>query len=151
MVGYLSYQSQKERSQLENQLQNVEKKYPDITREDGRLVFLSQNCMGCHTLKEEETWFKTHNAPDLSAQRMRTKTSWLIDYLKNTSTIRPYGYFPGTGSRMPNYNLSDTEIDTLISWLGQMKMKTKLEPVSVFQTQKAARLLNDNLACLGCH
>ena len=151
MVGYLSYQSQKERSQLENQLQNVEKKYPDITREDGRLVFLSQNCIGCHTLKEEETWFKTHNAPDLSAQRMRTKTSWLIDYLKNTSTIRPYGYFPGTGSRMPNYNLSDTEIDTLISWLGQMKMKTKLEPVSVFQTQKAERLLNDNLACLGCH
>ena len=64
MVGYLSYQSQKERSQLENQLQNVGEKYPDITREDGRLVFLSQNCMGCHTLKEEETWFKTHNAPD---------------------------------------------------------------------------------------
>ena len=26
----------------------------------------------------------------------------------------------------PNTNLSDTEIDTLVSWLGQMKMKTKL-------------------------
>ena len=151
MVGYLSYKGEKQRSQLEKQLQNIEKKYPDISKDDGRLVFLSQNCIGCHTLKGENTWFKDHNAPDLSAQRMRTKTSWLIDYLKNTYAIRPHGYFPGTGSRMPNYNLSDTEIDTLVSWLGQMKMKTKLEPVSVFQSQKAERLLNDNLACLGCH
>tara|TARA_B100001245_G_C22894619_1_gene431758 strand:+ start:6086 stop:7606 length:1521 start_codon:yes stop_codon:yes gene_type:complete len=151
MVGYLSYKGQKQRSQLERQLQNVEKKYPNMTKDDGKLVFLSQNCMGCHTLKGEETWFKAHNAPDLSAQKMRTKTSWLIDYLENTNAIRPHGYFPGTGSRMPNYNLTDTEIDTLISWLGQMKMKTKLAPVSVFQTQKAERLLNDNLGCLGCH
>ena len=55
----------------------------------------------------EKNWFVSHNAPDLSAQKMRTKTSWLIDYLRNTPASRPHGYFPGTGSRMPNYYLTD--------------------------------------------
>jgi len=35
--------------------------------------------------------------------------------------------------------------------LGQTTMKTKLESISAFQSQKVEKLLNDNLACLGCH
>ncbi len=151
IVGFLSYKAQSKRSQLEKQLQNVEKKYPNITHNEGKLIFLSQNCLGCHTMSGEKNWFVSHNAPDLSAQKMRTKTSWLIDYLKSTPAIRPHGYFPGTGSRMPNYDLTDLEIDTLKSWLGQTTMKTKLESISAFQSQKVEKLLNDNLACLGCH
>ena len=67
-------------------------------------------------MEGEITWFAEHNAPNIAIQKMRTKDSWLYTYLKEPHPIRPNGYYPGTGSRMPNYNLSQDEVDKILNW-----------------------------------
>ncbi|GIS36242.1 MAG: hypothetical protein Ct9H90mP7_2500 [Candidatus Neomarinimicrobiota bacterium] len=81
------------------------------------MFILSQN-------GKRKTWFEEHNAPDLSGQKMRTKRSWLISYLKDPKPIRPNGYFPGTGSRMPAFDHTDQEVDLLVSKLGSNSQTT---------------------------
>ena len=151
MVGYLMEKGKTKLYELEKNYTAVKKSNPKITPDMGRDIFLSQNCMACHVIEDEASWFETHNGPDLSAQKMRTQPAWLKQYLKETQAIRPNGYFPGTGSRMPNFNLSETEVKTLTDWLGTATLKTKLQPISTFQSRKVKRLLNDFLSCLGCH
>ena len=151
LVSYLMEKGKTKLYELEKNYTAVKKSNPKITPDMGRDIFLSQNCMACHLIEDEASWFETHNGPDLSAQKMRTQPAWLKQYLKETQAIRPNGYFPGTGSRMPNYNLSETEVKTLTDWLGTATLKTKLQPISSFQSRKVKRLLNDFLSCLGCH
>ena len=151
IVGYLNDLDRPNLDKLNLNYKKVSKKNTLVTAEMGQSIFLSQNCMACHTMDGEEAWFVNHNAPDLSAQKMKTKKEWLLNYLKEPSAIRPNGYFPGTGSRMPNFNLSQNEIENIMKWLGSATLKTKLEPISAFQSRKVERLLNDFLPCLGCH
>ena len=101
-------------------------------------------------MKNETPWFK-QNAPDLTAQGMRTQPGWLKKYLDKPTPIRPYGYFPGTGSRMPDYHLTESEVLELSKWLGTVKLKTVVQPISAFQSKKVEKLMDDFLSCLGCH
>lgn len=151
MVGYLVGNAKNDLKKLQKKLNQASSILPDISVEMGKNIFLSQNCQSCHKMNGEENWFTAHNAPNLNAQKMRTKKEWLISYLKLPTPLRPNGYFPGTGSRMPNYDLTESEINNISSWLGESKLKTKLEPLSKFQTIKVEKLLNDYLPCLGCH
>ena len=141
-----------------SELKGLNKKYkkalqsfPKTTIEQGRNIFLSQNCISCHEMQDENSWFTKHNAPDLSAQKLRTKSPWLISYLQSPTPIRPNGFYPGTGSRMPDYNLKKDEINTIMSWFNDFVLNTTLKPLSNFQIQKAENLLENNLSCLGCH
>ena len=52
---------------------------------------------------------------------------------------------------MPNYNLSQDEVNKILSWFKTYALKTSLQPISNFQIDKVENLLNDNLSCLGCH
>ena len=151
IVGYLNNLDKPNLKKLNSNYKKVSKVNAIVTAEMGQNIFLSQNCISCHKMDSEESWFINHNAPDLSAQKMKTKTEWLLSYLNEPSPIRPNGYFPGTGSRMPNFNLSQNEIEKIMKWLGSASLKTKLEPISAFQSRKVERLLNDYLPCLGCH
>ena len=151
MIGFFSSKANKKIIKLENQLNKAKKEFPEISEKNGQDIFLSQNCQACHTMNGEDNWFISHNAPDLTAQKMKTKSIWLMNYLKNTQPIRPHGYFPGTGSRMPNYNLTKGEIEKIHSWLGEANLKTRFESISLFQAQKVKTLLNDSYSCLGCH
>ena len=151
IVGYLKDLDGPSLDKLNSHYKKVSKENSTITLEMGQNIFLSQNCMACHNMETEESWFFSHNAPDLSAQKMKTKPDWLKKYLYQPSPIRPNGYFPGTGSRMPNFNLSENEVEEISQWLGSASLKTKLKPISAFQTRKVERLLNDFLPCLGCH
>jgi mono/diheme cytochrome c family protein len=151
MVRYLLDLSDTNFKVLDQKFDRVKRAYPNITKEMGRDIYASQNCSACHSMDEEERWFETHNAPNLTHQRMKTPSSWLVRFLKEPSPVRPNGFFPGTGSRMPNFNLTEAEIGILSDWLGGATSKTKLNPISAFQTKKVERLLTDYLPCLGCH
>ena len=140
IVGYLNDLDSPNLDKLNSNYKKVSKENSTVTSEMGQNIFLSQNCMACHNMDTEEAWFVTHNAPDLSAQKMKTKPEWLLNYLNEPFPIRPNGYFPGTGSRMPNFNLSQNEIENIQKWLGTASLKTKLEPISAFQTRKVERL-----------
>ncbi|MBT3479480.1 MAG: c-type cytochrome [Candidatus Marinimicrobia bacterium] len=151
IVGYLGNIGEIRGKTLNQKLNTAIKENASVTSRMGRDIFLSQNCQACHDMTGENNWFENHNAPDLTHQRMKTPSGWLLQYLKNPSPIRPNGYFPGTGSRMPNYNLSELEVEVLGDWLGGAISKTKLLKISDFQSDKVERLLNDFLPCLGCH
>jgi len=151
IVSFLHRTSTDKRQGLEAEFRKVQKGNPHVTAEMGRNVFLSQNCQACHRMDDEKPWFQKSNATDLTAQRMRTKKTWLNDYLKKPSAIRPFGYVPGTGSRMPDYHLTDSEVLELSGWLGAATLKTKLTSISTFQSNKTENLLRDFLPCLGCH
>ncbi len=151
MIGFLSHISKDKMIELERELNKSKQKYPKISKKNGKNIFLSQNCQACHKMNGEENWFVSHNAPDLTAQKMKTKPIWLMNYLQSTPPIRPNGYFPGTGSRMPNYNLTKVEIEKIYTWLGKGNLKTKFKTISPFQSQKVKKLLNDHYSCLGCH
>ncbi len=150
MVSYLLEIGTEKHNELDVRYTKVKQTYPNITAEMGRSIFLSQNCQSCHEMTNEIPWYQT-NAPDLTAQRMRTKKGWLTHYLKSPTAIRPFGYLPGTGSRMPDFQLTDSEVEELSKWLGEAKLKTVLEPISAFQSRKVERLFNDFLPCIGCH
>lgn len=151
MVGYLNEIAADKKASLERNLTSAQKAHPTVTAKIGRDIFLSQNCQACHTMSGEDNWFDTHNGPNLTHQRMKTPSAWLAQYLKETHAIRPNGFFPGTGSRMPNFDLTSSEIDILSNWMGGAVSKTKLPDISDFQSNKVERLLNDFLPCLGCH
>ena len=151
MSSYLEKLGNEKLKKLDKELSKVQKKFPEISSADGRKIFLSQNCISCHTMDSETSWFSSHNAPDLSGQALRTKKEWLLSYLQNPKPIRPNGYFPGTGSRMPNYSLDEEEVDSIIEWIGDFSQKTVIKEISNFQTSKVTNLLNNQLSCLGCH
>ena len=137
--------------ELDRNFNKAQKMFSNINIENGKKIFQSQNCSSCHKMENEKTWFEEHNAPDLSGQKMRTKRSWLISYLKDPKPIRPNGYFPGTGSRMPAFDHTDQEVDLLVSKLGSDSQTTTLAPLSEFQANKVENLLTNHLSCLGCH
>lgn len=151
MIGYLNGLAEEKNEFLNQKLNSAIKTFPLASSQIGELIFLSQNCQSCHTMNGEINWFKNHNAPNLTHQRMKTPSKWLDQYLENPSPIRPHGYFPGTGSRMPNFDLNNHEVKILSEWIGGATSKTKLSDISEFQSNKVKRLLDEYFPCLGCH
>ena len=151
MTQYIYNKGNDRLNQLDRKLRLARNKFSNITSENGRQIFLSQNCISCHAMEDEIAWYSDHNAPDLSGQVMRTKKQWLLSYLEEPKPIRPNGYFPGTGSRMPNYNLNSNEINSIIQWIGSFPQKTTIDEISNFQSNKIYNLLENELSCLGCH
>ena len=72
----------------------------------GRKLMSENNCVGCHKIEGyEKQW-----VPHLDGIGTKVNRQWLVSWLKN-----PKGYFPGT--HMPNFLLSDQEIDNLADFL----------------------------------
>ena len=150
MVAYLYEISKTKREELDSTYLLREQMYPDVTVEMGQKIFQSQFCQACHTMNGEEVWFE-RNAPDLTQQKIRTQEKWLRNYLLFPEAIRPFGFIPGTGSRMPDYRLTETENNELISWFGSKKDETELEPITKFISLKTEQILENHLPCKGCH
>jgi mono/diheme cytochrome c family protein len=89
---------------------------------------------------------------------LRVNKAWLESYLKNPVALRRAGYNPGDGSRMPNFHLAAEEAkavtDELMAQrapLPGLRIDFTARPLSAFDQDKALRLLEDKLSCLGCH
>lgn len=131
--------------------------YPDVTAEMGEKIVYSQNCVACHKLASIAPEKKKY-APDLSIQGLRVNRTWLAEYLKDQEPIRPFGFYPGTGSRHPNFMLSEIEADILTKYLFKQKGNFEIdtqsffpEKLSPFSMAKAKKLISDKFSCLGCH
>ena len=136
-----------------NHFEKVRKSNPDVTIELGNRIYQSQNCAGCHKSNSTGQW-KMTVGPDLINIKSRIKKSWLVNYFKTQRPIRPFGFYPGSGSRMPSFDLSDTEIDKMVEYFyGQDTLELKLvtPKPSQFTVKKIDRLLHEKLPCLGCH
>jgi len=73
----------------------------------GKLVWEQNNCIGCHTLLGEGAYF----APELGNVYKRRGPEFIKAWIKMQPTNAP-------GRRqMPNFNLTDQELDDLVQFL----------------------------------
>ena len=155
ITWYLFSLGQKERAKLAASYEEARRVYPEITSEQGEAVFRSLNCAGCHPHDSIDGW---QNGPDLREEGRRVRREWLAGYLAEPVPVRPFGFYPGSGSRMPDFSLSAGEINALGAYIIDRK-PISLEPrvpfaprrLSAYAEAKAERLLRDKLPCLGCH
>ncbi|MGH7454855.1 MAG: c-type cytochrome, partial [bacterium] len=131
ITRYLFSLNQAKREQLQKAYEKARSAHPEINAELGEKIFLSQNCAACHrhVLLAAAS---VKNAPDLSLEGARVKKDWLLDYLKKPQPLRPFGFYPGSGSRMPDFKLTAAEVAVL----GEYLLKQKRAVVSTFQPRK---------------
>lgn len=130
---------------------------PQVTTEVGEGVFLALNCIACHK-QESIAEREEKNAPDLGFEGARVTREWLRSFLTSPEPIRPFGFYPGSGSRHPDFMLSEDEVGSLTQHLLEQKggedypsQPFETEELLRFSVQKAEDLLRDKLPCLGCH
>lgn len=143
-------------SEAGSRFREARRQHPDATAERGRRIFRALNCVGCHRGTGVEPW---RPGPDLGRQARRVREGWLRRWLLRPRALRPFGLRPGTGSRMPDFRLSEAEVDTLTDFLlasapadpGEAHPDFEPPRLSPYQEAKAAALLDGRLPCLGCH
>jgi mono/diheme cytochrome c family protein len=131
--------------------------YPDVTAAMGRDIFRALNCVGCHRQSSIDP-LEHKNAPTLAVEGARVTSAWLVGYLRAPRPIRLFGFYPGSGSRHPDFRLSDDEVRTVAEYLqGRRGVFDSLphafapQHLSDFAMGKAKALIDDKLPCLGCH
>jgi mono/diheme cytochrome c family protein len=155
--------------------QEARSSYPAVTDDIGRAIFRSLNCVACHehaSVNEPEE----KNAPDLSFEGARVTREWLTGFLRRPTAVRPNGFYPGSGSRMPDFRLMEPEVQVLSEYLMQQRggfdyparplaeewtsplspehaeaLLKRFEDMLLFSATKAEDLMSDKLSCLGCH
>ncbi|MEQ9415903.1 MAG: c-type cytochrome [Cyclobacteriaceae bacterium] len=132
--------------------ENARKSNPEITVEVGRKIFQGQNCSGCHQSDTDGQW-KDEIAPNLLTVQSRINKSWLVEYIKQPYAVRPFGFHPGSGSRMPDFSLTEAEAENIVRFLfdDDEKQHKNIEAPSQFRSHKIEVLLDEKLPCLGCH
>ncbi len=90
-------------------------------------------------------------APDLSYEGSRAQRRWIVDFLKNPQTLRPTLIF-----RMPQFNVTDQEANTLADYLGMVFQSgaIDLSAASQFTPDQAAagkQLYDVKYQCQSCH
>ncbi len=152
ITDFLLFKGSQERSKSEIQYQEMRRKHKQIDADLGRDIYISQNCAACHGGEMSSIWEK-YNAPTLNNIGKKLKSNWLSEFLSSPRSVRPFGYYPGSGSRMPNFELSETEVDSLIFYFNKVEESPPepLQKLSPFMLSKAEKLLTDKLDCLGCH
>ena len=106
-------------------------------------------CQSCHTINGNGG----DMAPDLTFEGSAVKRVWLLDFMKNPNTLRP-----ALIRRMPKFNLSETENQTLCEYMlsayQALGFDSKALDPSTLNADAAARgkqLFYDKYACQSCH
>jgi mono/diheme cytochrome c family protein len=142
---------------------------PDITAQDGALLFEGLGCGGCHRHPEVAPTSASGVGPDLSRAGWRHQREWLETFLADPVPIRPAGHRPGTGSRMPDFRLEDDEAAALTAYVATLREGPPPEALAAraggnvdeeglrgegltpWSRRRAESYLRDRLSCLGCH
>ncbi len=142
---------------LQESFASARNAHPEITPQTGESVFESLGCIVCHQQSFSVTW-DTKIGPDLSFEAERITPEWLDDFLPAPTPLRPFGYFPGAGSRHPDYQLTEDEVEVLREYL--LRQHGDLDTAAAyvgpdlflqFSANKAETLLREKQPCLGCH
>ncbi|MCR9203450.1 MAG: c-type cytochrome [Halobacteriovoraceae bacterium] len=125
---------------------------------DGMKVVNKFNCIGCHQIdgyrgdilaKYEDDL--NEGPPRLVGEGHRVQYDWFHYFLDNVYPIRPW-----LNIRMPSYNLTDEERNTIVSMFqhkaGQKTLVDRSDLVSWEPGEKkAAQALWEEMACATCH
>lgn len=135
----------------------VKAKHPDITAETGEDVFLSLGCIVCHQQSFSTEW-DAKIGPDLSFEGARVTLDWLEEFLRKPTPLRQFGFYPGSGSRHPDYQMTESEVEVLGEYLRDQRgdldtASAYVEPELFlrYSANKAETLIREKQPCLGCH
>jgi mono/diheme cytochrome c family protein len=123
---------------------------PEKTEMRGKNIIEKYNCLGCHKINNSGRDI----APDLTNEGRKSRPEWLFNFLKNPYKIRP---LPVLKARMPNFNLSEKEIDTIIKYLTSVSGESypySFEPKKEIYSEdiwNGEKLYQEIFACGGCH
>ncbi|HLI63900.1 MAG TPA: c-type cytochrome [Terriglobales bacterium] len=106
-------------------------------------------CFSCHCINGHGG----DMAPDLSWEGTAVQRDWLVQFLKNPGTLRP-----ALIRRMPKFNLSDAEVNTLADYIMTVYQTPEFDrdsmPASEFtpaQVEQGRQLFYSKFACQSCH
>jgi mono/diheme cytochrome c family protein len=106
-------------------------------------------CLTCHMIDGHGG----DMAPDLTWEGTAVQHEWLTQFLKNPETLRP-----ALIRRMPKFNLTDAEINTLADYMMTVYQTPEFDrdslPVSQFgtaQVEQGRQLFYSKFACQSCH
>jgi mono/diheme cytochrome c family protein len=125
--------------------------HPDVTAETGRRIFDVLGCAGCHAGVAGATRM---SAPDLAREGARARPDWVRAFLAAPEPVRGDGHPDLRGARMPDFRLTPDETAALASWLsglGRPFADLDGAPLTPFAERRTERLIQDRLACMGCH
>ena len=153
ITQYLFSLNEEKGKVLTANFEKAKKDNPQINAEKGQRIFQSQNCAACHRSPESGVWIEK-NAPNLAMLGEKVNHKWLQKFLEKPHAIRPFGFHPGSGSRMPDFKLNEEEVNLLSSFFIKKTPSNEafeVKKLSAFAKKKADQLIRDKLSCLGCH
>jgi len=107
------------------------------------------NCFECHTINGRGG----DMAPDLTWEGSSVQRDWLVQFFKNPNTLRP-----ALIRRMPKFNLTDAEVNTLTDYILTVYQSPKVDrdsmPLSgypVGQVELGKQLYYSKYGCQACH
>jgi mono/diheme cytochrome c family protein len=77
---------------------------------EGKQVFTSQGCYGCHTVEK----YGTPIGPDLSLVGRKHSETWIAQWLRDPASQKPTAH-------MPRLQLSEAEVRTLTAYLSSLR------------------------------
>ncbi len=116
----------------------------------GKKVLAKYNCLGCHIINKTGGGI----GPDLTREGSKGRPEWLFAFLKSPHKIRPE---PVLKARMPDFNLPDTEIYTIVEYMNFLSGEPypyNVEPRKIIYPEdirNGEKLYQDIFACNACH
>ena len=112
-------------------------------------LYLRFKCYVCHTFNGTGGTL----APDLSFEGSRSQHEWLVQFLLNPQTLRPT-----LTVRMPHFNMSEQDANTLADYLSGSLQNPKVPPRAVDERDltpemavRGRQLFERKYACQSCH
>jgi mono/diheme cytochrome c family protein len=149
VTQYLLGRGGNARDAAHDRFEDARSAHADVTPEHGEEMARALGCGGCHRgLPVPEGPV----GPPLRTASSRVRPEWLRSFLQAPTPVRPAGYHPGSGSRMPDFRLTEAEVAALAGMLQREPPSASPSPtLTPFQRGKAEAFLVDRLPCLGCH
>jgi mono/diheme cytochrome c family protein len=112
-------------------------------------VYERYKCDACHKFNG----YGSDLAPDLTYEGSRAQRPWLVDFLKNPQTLRPTLVL-----RMPQFNMSDKDAQTLADYMTMVLQHPAANPAAVDAKQftpamivLGKQLYEGKYQCQSCH
>ena len=90
--------------------------YPDAGPGLGRSLLVRLNCVGCHRIAGFPEGRRV--GPNLGFQGSRVTREWLQEFLRKPGLIKPEYAIMGSDARMPDFRLTDREVEVLVKYIG---------------------------------
>ena len=135
------------RSEMIPSSMQFQKQSPEIPLPAGEVgaIFERYKCLECHKLAGHGGDL----APDLAFEGSKVQSEWLKGYLKKPYAIRPY-----LTVRMPRFNMSDKEAETLAQYVALVLRNNEIDAVKTAETgnpETGRELYFEKYVCQACH